>query len=162
MINAFWIKADVTNYNFEQKYFSNEDKTYDLFLTNQNAPHLYMATVTGAFRCALAMIVAFSSILGRAGPLEAWFVTVIGTIGYELNRQIINNYVTDSGGTNAIFVFGGFMSLMIGIMRKIKEKDPDHTGQHERYTGSQVSSTLALLGTLFIFIFFPILTQDHL
>jgi hypothetical protein len=44
-------------------------------------------------------------------------VVIFGTIGYELNRQLIQNYTNDSGGTNAIFVFGGFMSLAIGLLR---------------------------------------------
>lgn len=48
-----------------------------------------MATLTGGFRCALANVVAFSAIMGRAGPLEALFVVIFGTIGYELNRQIL-------------------------------------------------------------------------
>lgn len=80
----------------------------------------YLATFTGGFRCALSNLIAFSSIMGRAGPLEALFVVIFGTIGYELNRQIIENYTNDSGGTSSIFVFGGFMSLVIGLFRYLK------------------------------------------
>lgn len=67
MINAFWIKADVLDESMT--YFSSDDDSYNLYLTNQTQGTPYAATITGGFRCALAMIVAFSSILGRAGPL---------------------------------------------------------------------------------------------
>lgn len=120
MINAFWVKADIINE--AATFFSDTDKTYDIYLTNLNEVTSYTATITGGFRCALAMVIAFSSVLGRAGPLEAWFITVFGTIGYELNRQIVENYTQDSGGSSSIFVFGGFMGLIIGILRRFRDK----------------------------------------
>jgi hypothetical protein len=45
--------------------------------------------LTQALKCALANCIGFSAILGRAGPLEAFFIALFGTIGYELNRAIV-------------------------------------------------------------------------
>ena len=89
-----------------------------------------MNSLTGGFRCALAMLVAFSSVMGRVGYLEALLTCLFGTIGYELNRQIISNYAPDAGGTCSIFVFGGFMGLMMGILMKTKEKGSSSTDHH--------------------------------
>lgn len=120
MLNAFWSKAVIWYTQTTITQFKDESKLYNFWLTNHNEMPQYLATLTGGFRCALCNIIAFSSILGRAGPLEALFVVIFGTIGYELNRQIIENYNNDSGGTNAIFVFGGFMSLTVGLFRYLK------------------------------------------
>lgn len=120
MMNCFWTKATIAWSAPAIVRFTDSDKSYNFWLTNfEDAPG-YLASLTSGFRCALSNLVAFSSILGRAGPLEAFIVVVVGTIGYELNRQILYAYNIDSGGTNSIFVFGGFMSLMIGIMRYLR------------------------------------------
>lgn len=53
------------------------------------------------------------------------------------------------------------MGLVVGIFRKLHEKSPNNTGTHEFYTANNISSMIAMLGTLFIWIFFPILTFDY-
>lgn len=45
--------------------------------------------LTQAIKCALANCIAFSGILGRAGPLQAWFIALFGTIGFELLRHVV-------------------------------------------------------------------------
>jgi hypothetical protein len=71
-------------------------------------------------KCALANCIAFSGILGRAGPLQAFFIAAFGTVGYELNRQVVNFIHWDYGGTYTIFTYGGFMSLIIGLFLRCK------------------------------------------
>lgn len=160
MINCLWTKARIMYSEEESITFSDIDKTYDLFLTNLASGNDYMPTLTGAFRCSLAMMVAFSSIMGRAGYLEALFVCLFGTIGYELNRHIIENYTNDSGGSSSIFIFGGFMGLAMGAILRLKEKEDSETKMHENYTANSFSAGMALIGTLFTWIFFPILAMD--
>lgn len=78
--------------------------------------------LTDAVSCGLANSIAFSSILGRAGPFEAFFIAFIGTFGYELNRYIIETVGFDYGYTSRVFIYGGFMGLIMGIMLYYKEK----------------------------------------
>ena len=75
-----------------------------------------------AIHCALANVIAFSAILGKAGPLEAWFLSFIGSFGYELNRKLIRLMGIDYGGSYGIFVFGGFLGLFLGIILNFKYK----------------------------------------
>lgn len=89
MINCFWTKAVIWYKADATTQFTDSSKLYNFFLINTVESSRYMATLTGGFRCALANVVAFSAIMGRAGPLEALFVVIFGTIGYELNRQIL-------------------------------------------------------------------------
>jgi hypothetical protein len=68
LINDFWTKARI-NYSTTPIYFSNTN--YELYLSNANLPSgkLYGNCITNAIKCALAVSAAFSSILGRVGPL---------------------------------------------------------------------------------------------
>lgn len=76
----------------------------------------YGATLVQAIKCALANCIAFSSILGRAGPLEAFFVALFGTIGFELNRNLVDLIHFDFGDCYEVFIYGGFMGLVIGAL----------------------------------------------
>jgi hypothetical protein len=129
MMNAFWSKSGIIDGS--QNHFK-DTSYFNFYLTNLNlGSPKSMTSITGGFRCALANMVAFSAIIGRAGPLEALFVAVFGTIGYELNRQILERFSIDSGGTSAIFIFGGFMGLVIGLFRYLAERgDNNNTIQH--------------------------------
>ena len=82
-----------------------------------------------SFKCAIAIIVAFSCIIGRVGLLEIFILTTIGTIGYEFNRQLCyRKFQTsadnfgDAFGTMNIFTFGGFMGLGAALMLMIRER----------------------------------------
>jgi hypothetical protein len=81
LINNFWTKSGIhstpTSVNWTHS-------TYNLMLANSSLPadKLYGNCITNAFKCALAIAIAFSSILGRAGALECFIVTVIGSIGF--------------------------------------------------------------------------------
>ena len=72
-----------------------------------------------SFKCAIAIIVAFSCIIGRVGLLEIFILTTIGTIGYEFNRQLCyRKFQTsadnfgDAFGTMNIFTFAALMLLI--------------------------------------------------
>lgn len=80
LINTFWLKTQILKTSTTG--FQDSDKTSIFNLTNFQTGGFYYNSIEGAFRCALAVVSAFSFIIGRAGPLEAWFVTIIGTIGY--------------------------------------------------------------------------------
>ena len=61
------------------------DQSFDALDPARFPQDLYMpfgATLTQAIKCALANCIAFSAVLGRAGPLEAFFVSLFGTIGF--------------------------------------------------------------------------------
>lgn len=81
LINDFWTKTRINN-SPTSIYF--QDTRYELYLSNSNIPStkLYGNCITNAIKCALAVAAAFSSILGRAGPLECFLTTIFGTIGF--------------------------------------------------------------------------------
>jgi hypothetical protein len=119
LINAFWTKTRIQNNGLVNNF---SDHTYFVVLANSHTPadQAYGNCITNAIKCALAIAVAFSSIVGRAGGLECLLVTSIGAIGFELNRQVILNLAVDSFGAYFIFTYGGFMGLALGLILKTK------------------------------------------
>ena len=91
-----------------------------MFLANLNSTDYGNNTVTSSIKCAIALIVAFGSVIGRIGPLECLIMTVIGAFGYELNRCIIINIGQDLVGTFSIFTFGGYLGLVFGIIMRLR------------------------------------------
>ena len=74
-----------------------------------------------ALKCALSMIVAFSVLVGRIGPLEIFILSVLGTAAYELTRQVNIGANTLDIGSMKIFEFGGALGLGISILLKARE-----------------------------------------
>ena len=120
----------------------------------------YGATLVQAIKCSLANCIIFSAILGRAGPLEAFIIALFGTIGFELNRNLVDLVHFDFGDCYEVFVYGGFMGLIVGALLSIKEKNERTTALHHKYTGSFTSVSISFLGALFLFALFPIIVTD--
>lgn len=121
LINAFWTKADVQDTFVDVKGNAQPHQYYgDDFLiwVSEAFGTFYKTfgnTATGAFKMALSLTIAFSAIVGRAGPLEILFFVLIGGALYELNRQIISTEMYDIGGSNTIFMFGGLMGTVVAL-----------------------------------------------
>lgn len=160
LVNAFWTKVRIVAWPVVEDFTS---KDYDYFLANADigSANLYGNSMTNAMRAALAVVVAFSSILGRAGALECLIVSVFGIVGYELNRQILINIGIDGFGTYSIFTYGGFMGLALGVLLKFKEDraEESSTEKHAFNNASLFTASYALFGSLIIFALFPTLSR---
>lgn len=64
-------------------------------------------------------------------------MSVVGIIGYELNRSIIIDNGQDSFGTFSIFTFGGFLGLVFGVIMILRErKSYVYTLNHNQLSGN--------------------------
>lgn len=172
LMNAFWTKVDIGSVLAGQgtptwNSLFEDNKTFRIYLANfglgatvSGDTSTYGATLTGAIQAALANVVAYSAILGKAGPLEAWFVALFGTFGFVLNKKLIYFLGLDYGGSFSIFTFGGFMGLFMGIMLNCAYRGENRTGKNKHYTGNHFSVALSLMGNLIVWVLFPILTMD--
>jgi hypothetical protein len=52
--------------------------------------------------------------------LEAFIVALIGSFGYVLNKSIVLIFGEDYGHTDRLFIFAGFMGLLIGLLLRSK------------------------------------------
>jgi len=117
-MNALWAKASIYSNNIFSDSFN--IKHLSLYLSNMDNAKYQNNTITAAIKCALAIIIAFGAVIGRIGPLETLIMTVVGVIGYELNRNICINLGQDAFGTFSIFAFGGFLGLTLGVFMMVR------------------------------------------
>ena len=116
-------------------------------------------TVVGGLKCALSMSIIFAAIGGRGGPLEAIIIAIFGTIGYEVNRQILTLFSVNIGGSTTIFEFGGFAGAILAILLGVT-RHKDLLQSHPHYASYKLNATLALVGAAFTWVFFPVLNMD--
>jgi len=109
----------------------------------------------GAMRCALAIVVASSGIIGRGTPIDYLLLSVVGTFAFELNRQLAANIGLDHFGTFTIFGFGGAVSLGMGIL--FLSMEPVRGRSRKEIESSKTSVSQSLLGSIVMFLFFPVL-----
>lgn len=75
LINAFWTKADVQYTNQNQNgtpgSLQNYGDIFNVYLSDAigSAVKTFGNTACGAFKMALTICIAFSAVVGRAGPL---------------------------------------------------------------------------------------------
>lgn len=107
-----------------------------------------------AIACAISMIVAFSSLVGRIQPFEVFVMTLFGSWLYEVNNQLMwSIFVTDIGYGMRIFVFGATMGLIASCILGRK----DTTIDHHQYRSVYSSRSLGLIGLVVAFCTFPML-----
>ena len=144
---VFWLAAITVQYYFLwNALFFGAWKTY--------GPHFITTTadlIKGEF-CAISMVVAFGALVGKANNIQLLISVLIGILLFCVNEQILFNSldVRDIGGSMYIFVFGAFYGLGISWMLNYKEAK-----NNRNYVTSVNSNNFGLIGTLFLWCFFP-------
>lgn len=156
LINSFWSKIPIFhNPRFEDAF---NIKGFSLFLANFDSMNSTGNTITGALRCALAVVVGSSGVIGRAIPLDFLLIAIVGTVSFELNRQLTAQIGFDQFGSFTIFGFGGFFSFGIGLVFLFLEGGKKRS--KTELTGSPASVTTSILGSLVIFLAIPVLAFE--
>lgn len=95
------------------------------------------------------------------GALECLFLGIFGTVGYELNRQVIVGVGQDFFGTYSIFSFGAYVSLAMGVVLTVREKrNVGFFNYLEKLQGCHQSALHSLFGALLIFVLLPVLAYE--
>ena len=106
---------------------------------------------TGASYSVAAILIAFGAVLGKVGPLELFIMSLFGIIGYTLNESLVYSVIgiNDAGGSTAIHTYGAYFGLTVSLIIS-KVLKPQKIAE-----GSYVNSTFAMIGTLFLWMFWP-------
>lgn len=78
-------------------------------------------------------------------------MSIVGIVGYTLNESIVYSLlkINDAGGSTAIHTFGAYFGLTVSLILCSKLKP------EKKAEGSYVNSTFAMIGTLFLWMFWP-------
>ena len=161
----FIVDALFSRMNLQGGWDNANDVRIPIYLNEQDGEtgtggtHTYGLTAVNGLKCSLAVVIAFMSIGGRSGPVEAILCSIIGTICFEVNRQTQTLYAQVTGCSNYVFTFGGFMGGMLSILL-VKCKQADIIRDHRAYKSGKINITMSLFGSGLIFVFFPLLSMD--
>ena len=98
-----------------------------------------------------AVLITFGVLLGKVNPQQILFVAIIETIFFALNEQIgLYLGAADIGGTMTIHMFGAFFGFGCTWMMTPKE-----AYGHENNAANYHSDTMAMVGTVFLWMFWP-------
>ena len=126
-----------------------EDATWDTI-------KLSVVSLIGADFAAGAILISFGAMLGRVTASQLLVMATLEVIFYSINEMILVErfHVADIGGSMIIHTFGAYFGLACTfVLEKAKpeRKDIDSSANGS----SRVTDTMAMVGTLFLFCFWP-------
>lgn len=109
---------------------------------------------------AATVLISFGALLGKINLLQLWTLATLEVIFYTLNEALCAGHLqaVDMGGSMYVHTFGAFFGIAAAYFFKTKECkeafDPAHPRKND-CVGGYVSQYMAMLGTLFLFCFWP-------
>ena len=103
--------------------------------------------------CAGAAMISFGAVLGKATPTQLIWLLALEVPLYAINAQVVADYygVLDVGGSITIHAFGAFFGIAASYMLSPSAGNSSHPKNGASYT----SDITAMIGTVFLFIFWP-------
>eukprot|EP01059_Diplonema_ambulator_P001649 TRINITY_DN113_c0_g1_i6.p1 TRINITY_DN113_c0_g1~~TRINITY_DN113_c0_g1_i6.p1 ORF type:complete len:488 (+),score=193.20 TRINITY_DN113_c0_g1_i6:45-1466(+) len=117
---------------------------------------LTVASLVGGDFGAAAVLITFGALIGKAGPAQLVVLGLFEIFLYGLNESIgVHEYgAVDMGGSMYVHVFGAFFGLAASYSfmsaQTVEEKDIK-----KKCSSSRTSDTFAMIGTLFLWMFWP-------
>jgi ammonium transporter Rh len=101
--------------------------------------------------CVASCLIAMMAVIGRINPTDLIKMATLQVGGYTLNEQIVYRSIGayDAGGGSVVHTFGAYYGLAVSL---VLARYALPTLRPER---SYYSNLMALLGTLFLWIFWP-------
>jgi len=99
-------------------------------------------------------MITYGVLLGKLSVLQLWLVATIEVIFFSLNKAVsIDLMMTvDNGGCIYIHVFAAYFGMAASYFFRNREAKDD---ENHRCEGDYTSQTIAMVGTLFLFSYWP-------
>ena len=135
---------------FTQGFFSNAYSGHWDYIT------ISMRTSIDFLYSAFAVLITFACLIGKISPLQLIVVALIEIVFYSVNKEVLllGVYnIHDCGSTIIIHCFGAYFGLSVAYIL-----GPPNVPIVKGYS----NDTLALLGTIFMWIFWPCFVAGEL
>ena len=113
--------------------------------------HLDIYAIIDAMFLVAAVLISFGAVIGTISPMQILVMSFIECIVYAMNKRILLLGVfhfEDAGGTINIHMFGAFFGLAVSYML-------GKPNCAKNFAGGAVADTFSLLGTVFLWIYWP-------
>ena len=144
MITAVVIQASILINGFFHNLFQNSWHIIELDI---------QSLITGDF-AAGAILISFGALLGKISPLQLFIMSLFELVFYSINESlgVITFEAIDMGGSMFVHTFGAYFGLAVSwILSRNNEQVKNHPDQ----SSNKVSDTTAMVGTLFLWMFWP-------
>jgi ammonium transporter Rh len=113
--------------------------------------NLQQLLITRGSYCVAAVLISFGGVIGKVGPKELLIMAIIEVIGYSFNEVFVSDTIgaLDVGGSMLIHSFGAYFGLTVSWI--LSNKLTPVT----RATANYNSFIFGLIGTLFLWMFWP-------
>lgn len=110
----------------------------------------------GADFCAGAVLISFGAMLGRVSATQMLTMMIIEVVVFSINEAILleRYHIVDVGGSMVIHAFGAYFGVACSFMLELVNKDRKEIDTKANGS-SRVTDTMAMVGTLFLFCFWP-------
>ena len=146
MIAAYALQLTILSVGFFNQVFADEDEPWKKIVLE--IPSL----IIGDFGAGTVLI-SFGALLGKCSLVQLWCFTTFEVIFYALNIAICNELgVVDVGGCMYVHMFGAYFGLAATYFFQNHKAIDDVT---RKCGGDYNSQLIAMIGTLFLWMFWP-------
>jgi len=104
-----------------------------------------------------AVLISFGAVVGRISPLQLLAMAVFELVFYAINENIgVQMGAADAGGSMIVHAFGAYFGLAVSLAMS-RGKSGEYT-DHPLNGSNKMSDMFAMIGTLFLWIFWPSFT----
>ncbi|TRY90014.1 hypothetical protein DNTS_034378 [Danionella cerebrum] len=108
--------------------------------------------INAEFACAVVLI-SFGAVLGKTSPVQLLIMALLEILVFSVTEWIVVHYlkINDAGGSILIHIFACYFGLGVTFVLY----RPSLNEGHSKETTSYQSDLLSLMGTLFLWVFWP-------
>lgn len=112
-------------------------------------------SLIGADIAAAAVLISMGALLGRVTPIQLLVMGLVEIFVFAFNEHIQLELfkIVDAGGSIVVHAFGAYFGLAVSLAMRPGSGDANAAGKLEG--SSYTSDTFAMVGTLFLWIFWP-------
>ena len=126
---------------------------HNIFMNHYEKIYLNIESlITGDFTVG-AILISFGALLGKLSLSQLFFMSIIEVILYSVNESIgvIKYQAVDMGGSMYVHTFGAYFGLAVSYVVSNNKKLLNNKDE----SSDKNSDTFAMIGTLFLWMFWP-------
>ena len=126
---------------------------HNIFMNHYEKIYLNIESLISGDFTVGAILISFGALLGKLSLSQLFFMAIIEVILYSVNESIgvINYQAVDMGGSMYVHTFGAYFGLAVSYIVSNNKKLLNNKDE----SSDKNSDTFAMIGTLFLWMFWP-------
>ncbi|KFP36138.1 Ammonium transporter Rh type A, partial [Chlamydotis macqueenii] len=115
--------------------------------------HVNIKSMINADFSTASALISFGAVLGKTSPVQMLILTILEITIFACNEHLVTKVLqaTDTGASMTIHTFGAYFGLAVTLVLY----RPGLKNKHENEESTYHSDIFAMIGTLFLWLFWP-------